>query len=73
MGRADLQFPVRYARLSLFGDWARAEGDDYYAAGAGLVLLDGLVRVDLARGLTEEREGGPEQGLRIHVLMDNPF
>ena len=73
MGRADLQFPVRFARLSLFGDWARAEGEDYYAAGAGLVMLDGLLRVDLARGLTAEREGGPEQGLRIHVLMDNPF
>ena len=73
MGRADLQFPLRYARLSLFGDWARAAGEDYYAAGAGLVLLDGLLRVDLARGLTEEREGGPEQGLRIHVLMDNLF
>ena len=72
MGRADLQFPVRYARLSLFGDWARAEGGDYYAAGAGLVLLDGLLRVDLAQGLTAEREGG-EQGLRIHVLMDNLF
>ena len=73
MARADLQFPVRYARLSLFGDWARAEGGDYYAAGAGLVLLDGLLRVDLAQGLTAEREGVPEQGLRIHVLMDNLF
>ena len=73
MARADLQFPVRYARLSLFGDWARAEGGDYYAVGAGLVLLDGLLRVDLAQGLTAEREGVPEQGLRIHVLMDNLF
>ena len=73
MARADLQFPIRYARLSLFGDWARAEGGDYYAAGAGLVLLDGLLRVDLAQGLTAEREGVPEQGLRIHVLMDNLF
>ena len=73
MGRADLQFPVRYARLSLFGDWARAEGEDYYAAGAGLVLLDGLLRVDFAQGLTAEREGGPERGFRIHVLMDNLF
>ncbi len=73
MGRADLQFPLRYARLSLFGDWARAEGEDYYAAGAGLVLLDGLLRVDFAQGFTAEREGGPEQGLRIHVLMDNLF
>lgn len=73
MGRADLQLPVRYARLSLFGDWASAGGEDYYAAGAGVVLLDGLLRVDLAQGLTAEREGGPEQGLRIHVLMDNLF
>ena len=73
MARADLQFPVRYARLSLFGDWARAEGEDFYAAGAGLVLLDGLLRVDVAQGFRRGREGGPDPALRFHVLVDNLF
>ena len=82
MARADLQFPVRYARLSLFGDLASAEGENYYAAGAGLVLLDGLLRVDAAQGfrvghirLVDDRggKGGPEPVLRFHVLVDNLF
>ena len=73
MARADLQFPARYARLSLFGDWTRAEGEDFYAAGAGLVLLDGLLRVDVAQGFRGGREGGPDPALRFHVLMDNLF
>ncbi len=73
MARADLQFPVRYARLSLFGDWASAEGEEYRAIGAGLVLLDGLLRLDVAQGLGEEGEGAPEPTLRFHVLADNLF
>lgn len=73
MARADLQFPVRYARLSLFGDWASAEGEEYRAIGAGLVLLDGLLRMDVARGLGEEGDGAPEPALRFHVLLDNLF
>lgn len=67
MARVDLQFPVRYARLSLFADWASAEGEEYRAIGAGLVLLDGLLRLDVAQGLGEEREGAPEPALRIHA------
>ena len=73
MARADLQFPVRYARLSLFGDWASAEGEEYRAIGAGLVLLDGLLRLDVAQGLGEEGEGAPEPAFRFHVLADNLF
>ena len=73
MARADLQFPVRFARLSLFGDWASAEGEDYHSAGAGLVLLDGLLRVDVARGLSEEREDAPDPALRLHMLVDALF
>ena len=73
MGRADLQFPARFVRLSLFGDWARAEGEDFHAAGAGLVLLDGLLRVDVAQGFRRGREGGPDPALRFHVLVDNLF
>ena len=73
MARADLQYPVRYARLSLFGDWASAEGEEYRAIGAGLVLLDGLLRMDVAHGLGEDGEGAPEPTLRFHVLLDNLF
>ena len=73
MGRADLQFPARFVRLSFFGDWARAEGEDFHAAGAGLVLLDGLLRVDVAQGFRGGREGGPDPALRFHVLVDNLF
>lgn len=73
MARADLQFPLRYARLSIFGDWAMAEGDDFHAAGAGLVLFDGLLRVDAAQGFRRGREGGPDPAFRLHVLMDNLF
>ncbi|MDE2761524.1 MAG: hypothetical protein OXQ94_13820 [Gemmatimonadota bacterium] len=73
MARADLQFPARYARVSLFADRASAEGGEYLAAGAGLVLLDGLLRLDVAQGLTEERDGGPDAVLRFHVLADNLF
>ena len=73
MGRADLQFPARFVRLSLFGDWALAEGVSYHAAGAGLVILDGLLRVDAAQGFRRGREGGPDPAFRLHVLMDNLF
>ena len=73
MARADLQIPARYVRLSLFGDWASVEGEDYRAAGAGLVFLDGLLRLDVAQGLGEEREGVPDPVLRFHVLVDNLF
>ena len=61
MARVDLQHPLgflrplRFLRVAAFGDWARVSGRDFYAAGAGLVFMDGLVRVDLARGL---RRGG---------------
>lgn len=73
MARADLQFPARFVRLSLFGDWASAEGEDYLSAGAGLVILDGFLRVDVARGLGEEREGASNPALRLHVLVDALF
>ena len=66
MGRVDLQRSVRFLRLSVFGDWASAEGADYCAVGAGLVLMDGLLRFDLARGLDCGREGRSQAGWRFY-------
>ena len=73
MARVDLQRSIRFLRLSVFGDWASAGGDDFYAVGAGLVFMDGIVRVDLARGLGRGREGGPDPVLRLHFRGDALF
>ena len=73
MARVDLQRPIRFFRLSVFGDWASAGGDDFYAVGAGLVFMDGIVRVDVARGLRWGREGGPDPVLRLHFLVGALF
>ena len=72
MARLDLQRPVRFVRLSVFGDWASAAGEDFYAAGVGVTYLDGLFRLDLARGFRRGREGGPEAVFRFH-LLDSAF
>ena len=72
MARLDLQRPVRFLRLSVFGDWASAAGGDFYAAGMGITYLDGLFRLDLARGFRRGREGGPEAVFRFH-LLDSAF
>ena len=73
MARVDLQRPMRFLRLSAFGDWARVGGRDYYAVGVGLVYMDGVMRVDVARGLRRGRAGGSEAVLRVHVLGDAFF
>ena len=66
MGRVDLQRSARFLHLSLFGDWASAEGADYCAVGTGLVFMDGLLRVDVARGIDCGREGPFRPGWRVH-------
>ena len=66
MGRLDLQQSVRFLHLSVYGDWASAEGADYCAAGAGLVFMDGLLRFDLAKGLDCGGEGSSRAGWRFH-------
>ena len=66
MARIDLQRRIGFLRLSVFGDWASAGGQDYYAVGAGLVLMDGLIRVDLARGLRWGGEGAADPILKPH-------
>ena len=66
MGRVDLQRTVRFLQLSVFGDWASVEDLDFCAVGAGLVFLDGLLRLDLARGVRCGRPGPSEAGWRFH-------
>lgn len=73
MARIDLQRPIRFLRISVFGDWASTGGDDFYAVGAGLVFMDGILRVDVARGLGERGERGPDPVLRLHFRGDAWF
>ena len=72
MARVDLQRAVRFVRLSVFGDWASAAGTDFYAVGMGIVYMDGLFRLDIARGLRRGREGGPKAVFKFH-LLDNAY
>lgn len=71
--RLDLQQPVRFLRASVFGDWVSTGGDDFYAAGVGLVFMDGIVRLDLARGFSFGRVGRPDAVLRLHLSGDTFF
>jgi len=73
-GRARLEFArgLRGGSLTLFGDagWAgpREDFDEsqvLYAAGVGVSLLDGLVRLDLSRGLR-----GPAARTRLDLYLD---
>ena len=73
MARVDVQRPLRFLRLSVFGDWARVDGDGFQAVGAGLVFMDGTLRVDVARGLRGGRVGGGGVVLRVHLLGDAFF
>ena len=66
MGRVDLQRSLGIWRLSVYADRASNEDADYCAVGAGLVLMDGLFRLDLARGVDCGREGSSEAGWRLH-------
>ena len=68
MARLDLQRQIRFLRFSLFTDWASTGGEDFHALGAGLVFMDGYIRLDAARGLRWGRQGGPEAVLRLHLL-----
>ncbi|TVR64822.1 MAG: hypothetical protein EA422_05675 [Gemmatimonadales bacterium] len=69
--RVEVARPARGARLALFGDagWAgstdRIRWDETVrSAGLGISVLDGLIRMDLARAL----HGA--DGWRIHVYLD---
>ena len=71
--RLDLQQPVRFLRASVFADWVSTGDADLYAAGVGLVFMDGIVRLDVARGFRFGRIGRPDAVLRLHLLGDTFF
>lgn len=73
MARVDLQRSVfGFVRLSVFGDWASAASTNFYAVGMGIAYMDGLLRLDVARGIRRGREGGPEAVFRFH-FQDSAF
>lgn len=72
-GRAEVATSLPFARLALFSDigWAGpADADAWraarplYSAGVGVSLLDGIVRVDVARALRAPT------GWRAHLYLD---
>jgi hypothetical protein len=70
-GRLEAARGLPSARLSLFNDWGWAgsrtdfgSGRPQRAVGAGISILDGLWRMDLARRL------GEDSGWRLHVYFD---
>lgn len=72
--RAELQRSLRLFRVALFGDWASAGGQGLYSAGVGVSLFDGLVRMDLARGLSEvDGSGLGKAGWQVHWRADSVF
>jgi hypothetical protein len=77
-GRLELARTFSFGSLAAFGDYARTSSqgnwtNELYAAGAGLSLLDGLIRVDLARGVGPQRGWQAEaarQGWRLDLHLD---
>ena len=72
-GRVEASWSVEFAGLGVFldGGWAGDPGAfraarPTYGAGVGLTLLDGLIRVDLARGLH-----GSSPPWRTHFHLDS--
>jgi len=72
-GRAEVATSLPAARLALFSDvgWAGAATSDAFrssrplvSAGAGFSLLDGIIRLDIARALR------PPTGWRVHLYLD---
>jgi hypothetical protein len=70
-GRLELARTYGFGNLAIFTDWGWAGDrsdiqrvDQRWAVGAGASLLDGLVRVDLARGLRAPR------GWRVDMHLD---
>jgi hypothetical protein len=74
-GRLEVHRRLGALGVAVFGDGAWAgegldafrEQDALVSAGAGLSLLGGVVRLDLARGLRHS------QGLRLHLYLDGIF
>jgi hypothetical protein len=75
MGRGELGYSLIAVRPSLFydlgwagdrGDW-RAPGRPLSGAGIGLSVLDGLLRIDVAKGVR------PNRGIRVDLTMEARF
>ncbi|MCZ0934069.1 MAG: hypothetical protein OXJ54_02700 [Gemmatimonadetes bacterium] len=73
MARIDLQQRIGFLRLSVFGDWASAGGDNFYAVGAGYVFMDGLIRLDVAHGLGPGGGGAAGPTLKLHLRLGAIF
>ncbi len=73
MARLDVQRQIGFLRLSVFADWASTGGRDFQALGAGLVLMEGMMRLDMVRGLGRETQNAPEPVLRLHLWGDAFF
>ena len=56
--RIELQRKVSLFSLSVFHDWARADGRGLQSAGVGVSVFNGIVRADLARPLSPWYEAG---------------
>jgi hypothetical protein len=74
-GRVEVQRVLGAVGVAFFGDggWtgdgleAFRESDALFSAGAGLSLLGGVVRLDIARALRDPR------GFRLHLYLDGIF
>ena len=70
-GRMEVARRVPFGLLSVFGDYAWAgdgafdPGDGFYSVGAGLSLVDGLIRLDAGYGLKAPRN------LRVDFYLDS--
>ncbi len=78
-GRADLQRPGRFGRLSVFADWGAADGQHFYAAGVGLAIFSEMMRLDVAHGFGARAGETPAESelrpsrLTFHVLAGSFF
>lgn len=72
-GRVEAARMYHAVSASVFGDVAWAgdrskpgDSDVLYGIGIGASLIDGLLRLDIARGLN-----GPDPGFRVHLTLDS--
>lgn len=76
-GRVELARTLPIAGVAVFGDWAatRTGGETHQlmAAGAGVTVLDGLIRIDLAHGIggrTGWQAQAARRGWRLDLHLD---
>ena len=75
VGRGELGWGTRMARPVVFGDlgWAGSRDDWQHpgkplaGAGVGASFLDGLIRADVAKGIS------PAGGVRVYLYVDARF